>query len=205
MNVYIETNFLLEIAFAQEQDLSCRQIVELGQQTKIKLILPSFSIAESIEKLIRSQSARNRIQREIKDELDQLARSSFYQADTQAARVVIDLLVRSSEEDLSRFDVTVAELLNMVELVPIDAQLVASAKNLRSAHKLAMQDAIVYASVLNHLTELSHVASCFLNRDKHFTNPDIIENLERRNCKTLFSFARGLDYIRYKILPSARN
>jgi hypothetical protein len=41
------------------------------------------------------------------------------------------------------------------------------------------------------------VASCFLNRNsKDFDDPDIIEMLESKNCKLLFNFDKGRDYVR---------
>ena len=39
MNVYVETNFILELAFEQEQQIECELILNLCEMGKIKLIV----------------------------------------------------------------------------------------------------------------------------------------------------------------------
>ena len=47
-----------------------------------------------------------------------------------------------------------------------------------------------------HLELEATVQSCFVNRNsKDFDDPDIIEKLESKNCKMLFSFERGSEYV----------
>jgi hypothetical protein len=53
VNVYVETNFVLELAFQQEQFVSCEQILQLGEAGGIKLVIPAYSLAEPHEKIIR--------------------------------------------------------------------------------------------------------------------------------------------------------
>ena len=44
--VSIETNFVLERAFEQEQSESCSRILELASHSRISLVIPAFSLAE---------------------------------------------------------------------------------------------------------------------------------------------------------------
>ncbi len=62
MNVYVETNFVLELVFQQEQLVSCEQILQLSEAERIKLTIPAYSLAEPHEKLSRQAHSRKEIQ-----------------------------------------------------------------------------------------------------------------------------------------------
>ena len=74
MNVYVETNFILELAFEQEQQIECELILNLCEMGKINLIIPAYSLAEPHEKLIRQANYRKELQRSLDKELVQLRR-----------------------------------------------------------------------------------------------------------------------------------
>ena len=62
------------------------------------------------------------------------------------------------------------------------------------------QDAIVYASVIEHLNKSGEQRRCFINRNsKDFDNPDIEEALDRYSCRILFNFDAGFGYIKNQI------
>jgi hypothetical protein len=56
VNVYVETNFVLELVFQQEQFVSCEQILQLSEAGRIKLTIPAYCLAEPHEKLSRQAS-----------------------------------------------------------------------------------------------------------------------------------------------------
>ncbi|MCY7322188.1 MAG: PIN domain-containing protein, partial [Phormidesmis sp. CAN_BIN36] len=62
MNIYVETNFVLELAFQQEQCASCDQILDLCNAGLAKLIIPAYGLAEPHEKLNRQAKGRREIQ-----------------------------------------------------------------------------------------------------------------------------------------------
>ncbi len=49
MNVYVETNFVLELVFEQEQQASYEQILALCKSGKARLIIPAYCLAEPHE------------------------------------------------------------------------------------------------------------------------------------------------------------
>ncbi len=49
MVVYAETNFILEMGYRQSESEFCERIVELAENGRIMLTIPSFSIGESYE------------------------------------------------------------------------------------------------------------------------------------------------------------
>lgn len=46
MRVYVESNFVLEIALEQEQHRACEDLVRLAEDAAIELVLPSFALLE---------------------------------------------------------------------------------------------------------------------------------------------------------------
>jgi hypothetical protein len=67
---------------------------------------------------------------------------------------------------------------------------------------LSPQDAIVYASIIDHLSQKSPPKSCFLNKNsRDFDDPDIVEMLERNNCKMLPRFDQGYQYLHSQLHP----
>jgi hypothetical protein len=58
MNVYVETNFILEFTFVQEQYEDCLKILNTGEAGSAGLVLPAFCLAESFESLGRTANRR---------------------------------------------------------------------------------------------------------------------------------------------------
>ena len=201
MTVYIETNFILELAFAQEQVDSCNAILSLCEEGKATMAISAFCIGECFETLVRRSKIRTKLANDLSTELKQLARSVTYQEEVEASESVTALLVRSSEEDERRLDDALRRILAVAQLVPIDAAVIVEAeRNRRAPLKLGHQDAIVYASIISHLQSTRPSIGCFLNRNRNdFNNPNIDRALSESHCKLLFSFEKGLDYIRSRV------
>ena len=53
MNVYVESNFVLELALLQEQHASCEALLRLCEEGGIQLVIPAYSLAEPYETLTR--------------------------------------------------------------------------------------------------------------------------------------------------------
>ena len=79
MNVYVETNFVLELVFQQEQSASCQELLALGVAGDLRLLIPAYSLIEPYEKLVRQRNSRKALQRDMDIELNQLARTVSYQ------------------------------------------------------------------------------------------------------------------------------
>ena len=58
MIVYVESNFVLELAFLQEEHESCLELLSLSEPGDICLVLPAFSIGEPYEAWVRRSKQR---------------------------------------------------------------------------------------------------------------------------------------------------
>lgn len=104
MKIYVESNFVLELALQQEQASSCEEILELCEGVDRELVGPAYSLPEPYETLIRRRKERERIQRDLYVELQQLARSATYSGRLDAFDAVSTLLIGTAEQDAARLE-----------------------------------------------------------------------------------------------------
>ncbi len=186
MNVYAETNFVLEIALRQEQCSDCEAIAALCKERRINLIIPAYSIAEPYETLIRRHKDRKKLKNSLDTELNQLARTNFYASDIIKIQSLTNLLVKSTEDEMNRLEDVRNNLIRVTEIISLNSEILKSSAEHQKEHDLSPQDAIVYASVIFHLEHSEPETACFLNKNsKDFDDPDISEKLEHYRCKML--------------------
>lgn len=196
MIVYVESNFILEVALMQEQHESCNNIIELAEKRKINLIIPAYSLVEPFEAIKRHANTRIRFSQDLKKELNQILRSKPYQEEMQAILKVSDLLLKSQEDEKQRLQETILKLINVADIVPLTVDIISRANEYQIKHQFSPQDSLVYASVINHLKSSALKKKCFMNRNsKDFDEPDIVNELEELDCKILFQFSHGYDFL----------
>jgi len=162
MNIYVETNFVIELASLQEQHESCEKIIEICEAGHATLVLPAFCIAESYEALIRRANTRTQIANDLAKELRELSRSKPYKDEIDAFQSITGLLARSSQEEDQRLIATLERILKIADIIPLEAGIVLSATQYRVTYKFKPKDSIVYSSVLHHLASIDGVESCFI-------------------------------------------
>lgn len=196
MSIYVETNYILELAFSQEQAQGCLRLLEIHERGAARLVIPAFSIGECFDTLVRRSTQRKRLAETVSVELKQLSRSLAYKSEVPALDSITRLLINSLEDDKRRLDEILTRVLESAEIVPLDKSVVMGAIGYREKHGLGYQDSLVFSSVMDHLHSAASAPSCFLNRNsKDFDDPDIVETLGRMGCKMLFSFDNGLNYV----------
>ncbi|HEY9825816.1 MAG TPA: PIN domain-containing protein [Stenomitos sp.] len=202
MNIYVETNFVLELTFEQEQCSSCEQILQLCEAGKAKLIVPAYSLAEPHEKLSRQARSRRELQQSLDAELRQLSRTASYSSRIKSIQDIASLMIQSNEEERHRFVQYRDQILQVGEIVALNASILSEAASYETTYDLTPQDALVYASVITHLRQNLPEQACFLNRNsKDFDSPDIIDELKKFNCRMMARFDHGSSFIQSQ-LPS---
>lgn len=200
MNVYVESNFILELALEQEQYSSCEAIMSLGEKRDIILILPAFSLSEPYDTVIRRSKGRESLTKKLALEMQQLSRSKPYKNKVEVIQQITSFLVQSIEDEQERLTTTLEKLLQVAETIPLKKTILSSSVQFQKTLGFSPQDAIIYASVLEHLQLSDSDKNCFLNRNsRDFNDPNIVNTLEIYNCKMLFSFEHGYHYINSQI------
>jgi predicted nucleic acid-binding protein len=202
VNVYVETNFALELAFQQEQFESCEQILQLCEAERVQLVIPAYSLSEPHEKLNRQAKIRRDLQQGLDAELRQLSRTASYTSRISNIQDIANLLVQSNEEERQRFVQYRERLLQSAEVIALTVNILIEAARCEAPYDLKPQDALVYASVITHLRQHQPQIACFLNRNtKDFDNPDIVDELNRFNCRMIPRFDHGYGFIRSQLSP----
>ena len=200
MNIYVETNFVLELVFEQEQCASCERILELCEENKANLIIPAYSLAEPHEKLIRQANDRRGLQESLDKELRELSRTKSYKNRLDSIEDIKSLIVQSSQEIGENFAKYREHLLKIAEIIPLNADILFESASAEENYNLSPQDALVYVSVLKHLQENKPQEACFLNRNwKDFKTPDIVDELQSLNCKMFDKFDGGYKFLQSKL------
>ena len=197
MIVYVESNFVLELAFLQEEHENCLELLSLSESGDICLVLPAFSIGEPYEAWVRRSKQRRGLHEQLITAIHELSRSRPYQGSSDEFQELTNLLRRSGEEEKLRLDDTLERILQTVEVIPIGLSTIRAAITFQKSLDLSPQDSIVYASILDHLSTASEEFRCFITKNsKDFANPDIENELTAYNCHLLTKFADGFGYVR---------
>ncbi|HXP84387.1 MAG TPA: PIN domain-containing protein [Bryobacteraceae bacterium] len=200
MNVYVESNFVLEQALEQEQCESCEQLVKVASTGSIRLVIPAFSLAEPHIALQRKGNERSRLSLELQKHLSELGRSKPYREAPGSFSELAAVLIRSAERERAGLERAVDGMLKAAEVIPLDSDIFHRANAFQSALDMSAQDAIVLASVVAHLSETEPAESCFLNRNsKDFDDPLVRELLDSFRCKFFARFDDGLSYIKARL------
>lgn len=196
MNIYVETNFVQELVFLQEQSESCEKILSICEKKDATILIPAFSLAEPLEKLHRQKSSRQEIQKSLDSEIRQLSRTTGYETKIQAIKNLDLLFAQSIEDERQRFEVYRKRILDAAVVLPLDLNILLEAEGLEKSLNLSAQDAIVYVSVLSNLRSNSSKDDCFLNRNsKDFDIPEIRSELGDYNCTMIPRFDDGFRFV----------
>jgi hypothetical protein len=196
MNVYVESNFVLEQALEQEQSESCQRLLSLSAAGSIHLVIPAFSLAEPYITLMHKRSERSKLATELQRQLSELGRSKPFREASGSFNELTALLIRSTEGELAGLARAIGGILKTAEVIPLDSDMFYRAGTAQSAFDMSIQDAIVLGSVVHHLNETKPAESCFLNRNtRDFDVPNVREMLEELGCKFFGRFDHGLQFI----------
>lgn len=196
MIIYIESNFVLELAFLQEDYRSCRTFLDFSRNHQIQLVIPAFCIGEPYEAISRKSKHRRQLHSALMTEITEMSRSKPYRHFSHDSIYVTRSLINSIEEEKNRLDRTLREILACADVIPIDRDTIRRAIRSQNRKGLIPQDSIVYASVLGHARSHAKDGKCFLNKNsRDFLNPDIVNELLQYNCRLITKFSDGLDYV----------
>jgi predicted nucleic acid-binding protein len=196
VNIYVETNFVLEVVFQQEKCQQCEEIIRLCESGRAQLFIPAYSLAEPHEKLYRQKQSRRALQRDLESEIQQLTRSASYSSLTPSLQVISRALIQSFDDEREHFRQFRSRVLKAGHVIPLTSQIIDLAAQSEDTYDFSPQDALVFASVIDHLRQSRPPAACFLNKNsKDFDNPDIVRELRDLNCKMIARFDHGWRFI----------
>lgn len=202
MIVYVETNFLLEVAYQQEEHGACATLLTDAARGALDLRVPAFAIAEARLTWRRRAAERTELQQRLQGELRELTRSTEWADLRSQSAALVSALVDSGEAARRRLEAAISEVTTFGRILPLDAETIVQAFEAEDRLSLSAPDALVYAAVVRDAIAAdeearARVPKCFLNRNrKDFDSPDVRDELRSHGCRVLASFADGEAYVR---------
>ena len=203
MKVYVESNFVLEVALEQEQHEPCKELIRLAEEGAIELVMPSYALAEPHFSLVHNQRRREDLSRSLDIEAKQLQRTASLSEEVASLAGASELLIRAGVSARTRFSKTYSQLLNIGRFIPLTNDVLEQAPAMANRFDIELPDALMLASVLNDARSHPQEA-LFLNRNtKDFQQPDIESELEGVQCELLGSFTAGLARVQARLRAQA--
>jgi hypothetical protein len=200
MNVYVESNFVLEEALEQEQCESCKELIGIASNGAIRLVVPAFSLAEPHTALMRRGNERSRLVAELQKHISELGRSKTYREPPGIFSELVALLIASARRERMGLQRITDHMLKTAEIIPLDSDVLRTASGIQLAFDMPPQDSIVLASITSHLAATKPAESCFLNRNtKDFDVPNVRDKLDQFGCKFFGRFDDGLHYVEARL------
>jgi hypothetical protein len=119
--VYAETNFILELAYLQEQHASCEHLLALAESGQIRLAIPAFSLMEAQSAFASRSLLRDRAREALAQPVREIGRSLPYKFAGEASwRIIIALLSKTTREEGDRLKAVLDRILGSAELIPLE-------------------------------------------------------------------------------------
>ena len=186
MIVYVETNFVLQLALRQEHHEDAEAVLQLAEQEKIKLFIPWFCIGEAYSKLTYLVRERTQLADECQRISNELSRDVQLR-DTGFLKGLLDARVefgRFNDEHVRLLDETTIRILKLNQTLKVDVNRVQESRRVRKELDFRPSDSIVYGCVLEH-AKRKKGDKFFLNDDKAFHQPRVKKELETAKTKVL--------------------
>lgn len=198
MIVYVESNFLLELARQQEQAPAAEEILRLAEASQISVALPVFAVCEPFSTISRYGSERARFVESMQRELRELGRTRTHRSLAAVLQPVGQTLLDLQRTEMDELEGSVARTLRIGSIIPLTSSTFEEARRTEVRYGLSPQDAIIYASVLQDLRDRnSQEPKCFVSRNsRDFDDPAIHAELSASDCRFIPSFNDALGYIR---------
>lgn len=198
MNVYVESNFLLELVYEQEQFAACEDLLQLAERRSLRLLVPVFALVEPLWTLVKESNKRQEFSRQAREMHNQLRRNQSLGAESHRLSADLDaLLTLSAQQEDQLLRQTRQRLLQHATVLPNDAATLRDAETAATQHDLQYFDAIMFASVMQDLPQRNREPACFLNRNsRDFATVKIRDELRSWNCEFKPGFTSGQAYVR---------
>ncbi|WP_046242520.1 hypothetical protein [Hymenobacter terrenus] len=192
MEVFIESNFLLELAFRQADYIFCERIWRNVRPDTYSLHLPQYALGEVFQMLRPLRNKREEYLQYVLQEIIQHRRedSSDAVAMDGLTQQLTTLLAERTQVQTRRLYAIAGEFAAKTDGHALTSNVIEEGQVVALRHGLSPQDALVYASVLAGLRGLPlHSAKLFVSRNKaDFGKAEIIAELQTLNCEYLASF-----------------
>lgn len=198
MEVIVESNFLLELAFAQQEVAFCETMLRAAATGEISLSLPVYCLTEVFQTLGSRRQQRIDTERIVRQEIQQHLRETGVVAEDmrQLGNLLQGLLVTRTETQTARLFAVTQQLAQVARLLPLTNEVLLAAQSAQQRHSLTPQDALVLASLLVDNGAVGGDRVFVSRNESDFNKPELLAELRERNCGYLSSFRAAVGRLR---------
>jgi predicted nucleic acid-binding protein len=206
MIVYIESNFILQLALQQEESEEAEAILKLAQSGDIELAFPAFAISEPFSTITYHDIERRRVYDLLSREATQLHRSALHQQIVPTLKSLLATWVDLGQNETSSLQSTVQLLLDVGKLIEITSSTFNQALAYQIAYGLLPKDSIIYAGIMADLQRAPREElKCFVSSDSDFgIHPAIKSELQTYNCRYISKFSQALQFVKSIVLRDSQ-
>lgn len=198
MRVYVESNFVLELALAQEETEFAQILVDLASEGNIDLVFPVFALVEPFWTLRYREKQREQLLDSLSKQVNQLRRSDLHEQFVAAVDPILgkmlDVMMRETEE----FEQTLRRLIDVGFGINVDVAHIPAALQYQDSHTFdTFQDALIFTAVMADLeTQAVEDNRCFVSKDSDAFGTRIVkDDLARYDCRYIATFRAAVNYV----------
>ena len=197
MIVYVETNFVLQLALRQEEAGAAEAILERARGNSVNLALPAFSLSEPYSTLAYRALERRTIYNSLKQQFALLSRSEPHQQTALAVQQLLLVWLDLEARETDLLHSAIVDLLMVSRAIQTEVRDIQQSARYQSLYALSPQDAIILSAIIRDLgTQDPDEAKCFISTNvKDFNDLGIRAELKSFNCRYIYRLADGLAFI----------
>ena len=195
MILYVESNFVVEWVFEQEQSHAVEELLLMAERSELDLMIPAFALVEPIWSIENTKSSKDLLSG-LEYLRAEISRTSNKE-DVQAQIMAMTATVRSLQSDHEfRLGWVTRRLLDCASLIPLHTKNIRLSFHLERPLNLAPLDAIILASILDDLkSQPKDQDKVFCSRDREaFARKAVREHLQVDNCQLIPNFSDALAF-----------
>jgi predicted nucleic acid-binding protein len=200
MIVIAESNFVIELAYRQDEIEHVEAIVNLAERHEVELAIPACALFEPYETLVRRRKQRMKTIQKLREEISQLGRSQHFADLPLTSEAISQTLSGSAEIEHRELDQSLLRLAKCATVIPLSGEMLKNSVGARLQFSLEPQDSIIFASVEHFLKDRGGSKSVFANKNSaDFSGPEIESHLRGYGCKLLSSFANTRKFVEHSL------
>ena len=202
MVVYIESNFVLEMALQQEEFKATQQIMNLAHASQLEIKCPVFALIEPFWTIEKESKKRADVYNAMQTQSVHFQRSGLHQNIATLFENATQEMKKAITTEQEALNATIIVLMQSISTINITARVVEAAFKYKNDYKWGMQDAVIFASVIEDLQQQNSTElKCFVSRDiQAFGRLNAYERqikteLAGYNCQLKLSFGGALSFV----------
>lgn len=206
MTVYVESNFVLEIALGQHEAAAAESILAGAKLGKINLAVPVFALLEPFSTVTQRGNRRRNLTNRLDEELRDLRRLLPHGDDVRELERLGTVFDAIKDRETLRLVSTVKQMYEVAKIIDIDGIVYEKAMNQASTYQLSMNDAIILSAIHKHLQDTGVPGPhYFATRDAaDLLDPAIAEELDRLGCRIVPTFRQCVQRLQLDV-PTGRD